>query len=144
MNYIGSKQRLLDFIESNIRSVVPEIKSTQFCDLFAGTATVSRHFNGKVKSLISNDVEEYAHILGAYSLQNCVLSKLDPMIDILNQLPGQKDYFIITTHSVDRDQDNIFRMKTLKKSTPFGYKSKNGRIQGQLVKRNELHYWQSP
>ncbi|MBR1961687.1 MAG: DNA adenine methylase, partial [Alistipes sp.] len=45
MNYIGSKYSLLDFIDHTIKSVVGEDMShLVFCDLFAGTGIVGRHF----------------------------------------------------------------------------------------------------
>ena len=49
MNYIGSKYKLLSFLERNIIETVGDIKSCVFCDLFAGTGVVGRYFKTLVK-----------------------------------------------------------------------------------------------
>jgi adenine-specific DNA-methyltransferase len=46
MNYIGSKLKLLQFLEASINSVVTE-KNYVFSDLFAGTGVVGRYFKKK-------------------------------------------------------------------------------------------------
>ena len=56
MNYIGSKFSLLDFIENSIKSVNSSLDDKIFCDIFAGTCAVGRHFKTKVKQVIANDL----------------------------------------------------------------------------------------
>ena len=46
MNYIGSKLKLLKFLETSISKVVKE-KNYTFSDLFAGTGIVGRYFKEK-------------------------------------------------------------------------------------------------
>lgn len=56
MNYIGSKLRLSSFIYGAVTQVAGEdLSSYSFCDLFAGTGTVGKLFQGKVKKITSND-----------------------------------------------------------------------------------------
>lgn len=89
MNYIGSKIRLSGFIYDTITGVVgKDLSSFTFCDLFAGTGTVSKIFQGKVKKIISNDREYYSYILNrAYLESSGNLDNL-PFIEELNKLPG--------------------------------------------------------
>ncbi len=42
MRFIGSKDNLLDFIESAVRNT--GIRNGVFCDLFSGTSKVGNHF----------------------------------------------------------------------------------------------------
>ena len=59
MNYIGSKKRLLPFIQSTIYKTLSteDLSDKVFCDLFAGTGAVGNHFKPQVKKVISNDLE---------------------------------------------------------------------------------------
>lgn len=63
MRYIGSKLRLLDFIEETIREFESNLKDKVFCDLFSGTAIVSCHFKDKCSKIISNDLEHYSYVV---------------------------------------------------------------------------------
>lgn len=62
MNYIGSKQTLLPFIEQVFRQVTNGSEKT-FCDLFAGTGAVGRHFKRLGLRIIANDFQHYAFAL---------------------------------------------------------------------------------
>lgn len=42
MRFIGCKENLLDFIETFVKQ--KDIKGNVFCDLFAGTGSVAKHF----------------------------------------------------------------------------------------------------
>ena len=69
MNYIGSKFRLLDFLETSIKKVVGD-KPTTFCDAFAGTGTVGAHFKKKGYTVISNDIQYYSFVLIRHFIEN--------------------------------------------------------------------------
>ena len=61
LKYLGSKKKLIPFLEKTIKSVVGnDLSKLTFCDLFAGTGTVGRLFKSSVKEVISNDLEYYA------------------------------------------------------------------------------------
>lgn len=62
MNYIGSKLKLLQFLESSISKVVKE-KNYTFSDLFAGTGIVGRYFKQKGHSVMANDMQYYSFVL---------------------------------------------------------------------------------
>jgi adenine-specific DNA-methyltransferase len=62
MNYIGSKHTLLPFLEKVFRQVTDGSERV-FCDIFAGTGAVGRHFKGLGLQIIANDLQYYAYAL---------------------------------------------------------------------------------
>ena len=88
MNYIGSKQSLLPFLEKTILNVCGnDISEFVFCDLFAGTGTVGHYFKLKVKQVISNDLEFYSFVLNRNYIGN---SRAIDSFKLLEQLRGVK------------------------------------------------------
>ena len=86
MNYIGSKQSLLPFLEKTILNVCGnDISEFVFCDLFAGTGTVGHYFKLKVKQVISNDLEFYSFVLNRNYIGN---SRAIDSFKLLEQLRG--------------------------------------------------------
>jgi len=69
MNYIGSKLKLLKFLESSINSVVSE-KNYRFSDLFAGTGVVGRYFKEKGHQVTANDLQYYSYVLNKNYIGN--------------------------------------------------------------------------
>jgi adenine-specific DNA-methyltransferase len=66
-----------------------------FCDIFAGTGIVGRTFKGKVKKVISNDLEHYSYILNKNYIENIdTISDSKALIDELNTLPLIDNGFI--------------------------------------------------
>ena len=65
MNYIGSKYKLSNFIKSEIKKVVGEIKDKIICDLFAGTGAIGRVFKTESKKVIANDIEFYSSLVSS-------------------------------------------------------------------------------
>lgn len=101
MNYIGSKYKLLPFLNYVICETVGEnnLKKFIFCDLFSGTATVGKFFKNKVKQLIANDWEYYSFIINKNYIENDFFTKqeiqhLTYYIDLLNNLPLIENGFI--------------------------------------------------
>lgn len=112
MRYIGSKENLLCFIEEAV--VASGIHSGVFCDLFAGTTVVGRHFKGKGYQVISNDLMEYSFVFGKAYIENnsdptfpdldipltayplrlfeVGTAKLEQVIAYLNSLPPQHGF----------------------------------------------------
>lgn len=89
MNYIGSKQKLSDFLKSSIYSVAGNHLSDKvFCDLFAGTGIVGRSFKKEVKTVISNDLEYYSFVLNKNYIGNHKALNYQPYLDELNALIG--------------------------------------------------------
>lgn len=100
MNYIGSKYSLLDFIDHTIKNVVGEdMSQLVFCDLFAGTGIVGRHFKTQVSQVISNDWEYYSYILNRNYIGNHLeIEGKDEYIEKLNQLSGIDNGFIYSQY----------------------------------------------
>ncbi|MBO4707111.1 MAG: DNA adenine methylase [Elusimicrobiaceae bacterium] len=88
MNYIGSKLSLLKFIDESISKVVDTDCHT-FCDLFAGTGAVGRHFKEKGYSIIANDMQYYSFVLNKQYIANhrpLAFSKLTTILPSLKKV----------------------------------------------------------
>lgn len=93
MNYIGSKNKLSDFIKKSIYSIVGSNLSDKiFCDLFAGTGIVGRNFKTEVKQIISNDMEYYSFVLNRNYIQNHHFFEYQDLIEELNQIEELKGF----------------------------------------------------
>ena len=68
MRYIGSKENLLGFLENIVAA--SGLTGGTFCDLFAGTTTVGRHFKKRGFRVLSNDLMEYSFVFGKAYLEN--------------------------------------------------------------------------
>jgi len=60
IHYLGSKLRLLNFIQETIDQLDPTMGVV--CDLFAGSGVVSKHLS-LTRPVISNDIQEYSKII---------------------------------------------------------------------------------
>ena len=69
MNYIGSKLRLLDFLETSIKQIVGNDTCT-LCDVFAGTGTVGTHFKKLGYKVIANDLQYYSYVMNRHFIVN--------------------------------------------------------------------------
>lgn len=67
MRYLGSKIKLLNFINKTIQKY--GIIGDSFCDLFAGTASVSDYFKGSY-DIIANDFMYYSYVFSQAKLLN--------------------------------------------------------------------------
>ena len=72
LNYLGSKLRLLDFIEENVRNVTPD--DAGVCDLFAGSGCVSYKLS-KLFPVFACDIQHYSKVICDALLQPCTLTK---------------------------------------------------------------------
>jgi len=97
MRYIGSKARVLDFINETIDRTYGTVNNSVVADLFAGTCAVSKMFKQQKAKVISND---YLH--SSYAIQvakiklnsepQCSISYIDA-INKLNILSGTEGFF---------------------------------------------------
>ncbi|MCQ2259120.1 MAG: DNA adenine methylase [Bacteroidaceae bacterium] len=69
LNYLGSKLRLLDFIEDKVLDVTPQ--GAGICDLFAGSGCVSRKLS-RLHPVVSCDIQGYSKVIG-----NALLNQFD-------------------------------------------------------------------
>lgn len=78
LNYLGSKLRLLDFIEDKVLDVTPQ--GAGICDLFAGSGCVSRKLS-RLHPVVSCDIQGYSKVIG-----NALLNKFDVTDKIIEDL----------------------------------------------------------
>lgn len=125
MNYIGSKQSLLPFIEREVAKLAapPGV----FCDLFSGTGAVAAHFKKLGWSVIANDIQRYSYVrLGHLLLNNSAPlfqgleseiaglaavpteQRGDAVCDHLNSLPGRAGY-VFTNFCLGGTNDGVER-----------------------------------
>lgn len=101
MNYIGSKFTLSSFLEESIKRTLKEndskpLSENIFCDLFTGTAAVSKIFKNQVNKIIANDKEYYSFVLAKnYIGNNKILKRKNQLIDLLNNLKPIKSKIFI-------------------------------------------------
>lgn len=106
MRYLGSKVKLLDFIQHTIFKY--GIVGDRFCDLFAGTASVSDYFKGQYE-IIANDFMYYSYVFSKAKLLNRCKPNFERFTkeykcDIFEWLNSQiytpnEDYFIYYNYS---------------------------------------------
>jgi len=91
--YMGSKTKLLSFIENSIKETVGEYSS--FVDIFSGTGVVGHHFNKDDIKIISNDLL-YSNYITNYAFlsdEPFDYSKIDNFLKDFNDLKGRENYF---------------------------------------------------
>ena len=91
LNYIGCKKTLLNTIVHIIKTNISDLSNREFADLFAGTGIVGFTFNSLCKKVISNDLEYYSFIIINGLLKCKYSTKLEKLINELNQLELVKD-----------------------------------------------------
>lgn len=72
LNYLGSKLRLLDFIEENVRKVTPD--DAGVCDLFAGSGCVSYKLS-RLFPVVACDIQHYSKVICDALLQPGTLTE---------------------------------------------------------------------
>lgn len=129
MNYIGSKQKLSEFLKSSIYSVVgTQLSDKVFCDLFAGTGVVGRSFKTEVKQVISNDLEYYSFVLNKNYIENHKPLNYQPYLDELNNLMGVNG-FIFNEYSENGKAERLY------------FSENNGKKIDAI--RQKIEYWKS-
>lgn len=93
--YLGSKHRLLDFLERKILQNVPN-KIEIFADIFSGTGVVANHFRKFSKIVIANDILYSNFVVNKVFLNstknNVRINKLGKILDTLSSLRPRREY----------------------------------------------------
>lgn len=104
MDYIGSKTKLLSFIENGVKKSLLINKDGRkscemvFADLFAGTGVVGEYFKLKGFNVISNDMQYYSYVVNKNLIENInplgfpfkSKESLEEILNELNNLPSNK------------------------------------------------------
>lgn len=83
MNYIGSKIKLLPFLETSIKEVIGNDTCNTFCDIFAGTGTVGAHFKKQGYKIIANDIQYYSYVLNKQIIGNHLEFKFESLFKVI-------------------------------------------------------------
>jgi adenine-specific DNA-methyltransferase len=86
MNYIGSKWSLLSFLEKSILEIADK-DCRSFCDLFAGTGAVGKHFKEKGFEITANDMQYYSFILNRHYIGNTGMLAFENLRELLPEIP---------------------------------------------------------
>lgn len=87
MRYIGSKLKLLDFIEEHVKKYCGEdLHGKVFCDIFAGTGVVGKHFTPMTAKVIANDLENYSFVANFAALRGFDIKKVEGFFNELDSL----------------------------------------------------------
>lgn len=89
MNYIGSKNSLMDFLQDTISQVTGYHNGEGLIlgDLFAGTGIVGATYKQNGWTVIANDIQYYSYILTKHYIENCPPIDIS-LLDELNALEG--------------------------------------------------------
>ncbi len=94
--YIGSKYRMLDFINEVMKK--EKIEYSSFLDLFGGTGIVGYYFNNENTKIYVNDLlkSNYLSYIAWFGSEKIDKKKLKEYINIYNSIKVQEDnYFSI-------------------------------------------------
>ena len=123
MRYIGSKVRILDFIDKVISDTYGDVRNVILADLFAGTASVSEFFKKKGAQIISNDYMCFSYALQIAkiklnSIPECRIG-YEEAIEKLNTLEGENGFFLqeyTREQTVEKDYErNYFSVGNARK-----------------------------
>ncbi|HPN36813.1 MAG TPA: DNA adenine methylase [Melioribacteraceae bacterium] len=95
--YLGNKSKLVNFINSVVVEEIKEFNS--FCDLFAGTGSVSAHFNNFDKKIIVNDIlfSNYIVLKAFFSVTQIDYKVLQEKIEHLNNMNNFSESYFFET-----------------------------------------------
>ncbi len=88
VTYIGNKRSLLGRIGQVVQDVKRRLGKDrlQVFDVFSGSGIVSRYLKAHASSLISNDIEDYAAVVGRCFLRNRSTVDLQALTEIADEL----------------------------------------------------------
>jgi len=93
ITYIGNKRALLPYIGRALELVKRRLSNShlRIFDVFSGSGVVSRFFKAHSASLISNDFEDYAAVIGRCYLRNHSTVDMRALIQIVEVLNNRVD-----------------------------------------------------
>ena len=91
MRFIGCKENLLDFIETLVKQ--KDVKGNVFCDLFAGTGSVAKHFKKLGYKIISSDLLFFSYVLQKVYIEQNQYPKFTKLLKHLKIDPIEETLF---------------------------------------------------
>ena len=91
MRFIGCKENLLDFIETFVKQ--KDIRGNIFCDLFAGTGSVAKHFKKLGYKIISSDLLFFSYVLQKVYIEQNQYPKFAKLLKHLKINPVEETLF---------------------------------------------------
>lgn len=103
-------------MEESISSFIDGDLSTKvFCDLFAGTGVVGRHFKTKCTSIIANDLEYYSYVLNRNYVGNVKPLNLEGKLETLRNVEGVEGFVFRNYCRAGHGERNYFKDENGKK-----------------------------
>jgi len=91
MRFIGCKENLLNYIETFVKQ--KDIKGNVFCDLFAGTGSVAKHFKKLGYKIISSDILYFSYVLQKVYIEQNQYPKFTKLLKCLKINPINEALF---------------------------------------------------
>lgn len=118
MRFIGCKEKLIPFIDWTISQ--KNIRGNTFCDLFAGTASVGKHFKSKGFKIVSNDFLHFSYVLQYAYLK---VKRYPKFSKLLKHLDIKVEKNTLFSSSVEPLRTSINYLNTLEGTSGFIYKN---------------------
>ena len=116
VTYIGNKRALLGHIGQVVQDVKRRLGKDRLrvFDVFSGSGIVSRYMKAHASSLISNDIEDYAAVVGRCFLRNRSTVDLQSLTEITDELNRRAEVEQLPTGFIEelyapRDEKYITR-----------------------------------
>ena len=118
MRFIGCKENLLDFIETLVKQ--KDIRGNTFCDLFAGTGSVAKHFKKLGYKIISSDLLYFSYVLQKVYIEQNQYPKFTKLLKHLKINPVEETLFTSDSQSA---KEIIKYLNNLERVEGFIYKN---------------------
>ena len=120
--YIGSKARMIDFIDEVIKK--EKIEYSSFLDLFGGTGIVGDHFNNQSTKVYVNDLlkSNYISYQAWFGNEKVDKKKLNEYINKYNNLSNLEDnYFSVNFSNTYFSKDNCKKIGYIRENIESEY-----------------------
>src|SRR3989339_1808760 len=118
MRFIGCKENLLGFIETFVKQ--KDIRGNVFCDLFAGTGSVAKHFKKLGYKIISSDLLFFSYVLQKVYIEQNQYPKFAKLLKHLKIDPVKETLFTSDSQSA---KEIIKHLNNLEGVEGFIYKN---------------------
>lgn len=143
MRYIGSKNRILNFIDDTITGTYGDYSNATVADLFAGTACVGEMFKKKGARVISNDYMYFSYALQISKIKrNNVPQDYERILNELNSLEGIEGFIFREYTLSGEGERNYFWEENAKKIDAICLYLEEALNNG-IISRDEFYYYKA-